>query len=101
MVKMEIELTEEQLDKVKQLEKHDISVGQAIDMLFEAKEETLALVEDIETAGILGKIKDTTLDVDDKAKVLDGNYGDSEESYEEKVRDIKHKVSWAKDIFKF
>ena len=85
MVKMEIDLTEEQLEKVKQLEAHDIGIGEAIDLLFEAKKETLSLIED----------------VDDIAEILDENYGDAEKTYEMKVQDVKHKISWTKDIFKF
>ena len=54
MVKMEIDLTEEQLEKVKQLEAHDIGIGEAIDLLFEAKKETLSLIEDVdETIGLI------------------------------------------------
>ena len=39
MAKMEIELTDEQLKKVEILKENDIDVGQAIDMLFEFKDE--------------------------------------------------------------
>ncbi len=99
---MEIDLTEEQLEKVKQLEAHDIGIGEAIDLLFEAKKETLSLIEDVdETIGLFDKVKQSALDVDDKAEILDENYGDAEKTYEMKVQDVKHKISWTKDIFKF
>lgn len=102
MVKMEIDLTDEQLDKVKKLEEENISVGEAIDLLFEAKTETLSLVEDVdETISLFEKVKNSTLDIDDKAEILDDNYGDVEKTYEMKVQDVKHKISWSKDFFKF
>ena len=48
MIKMEIELTDEQFDKVKHLESQNVSVGEAIDMLFEAKEKTFSELEAID-----------------------------------------------------
>ena len=39
MAKMEIELTEDQLEKVEILKSKDISVGEAIDLLFEVQHE--------------------------------------------------------------
>ena len=102
MAKMEIELTEDQLEKVEILKSKDISVGEAIDLLFEAKTETLSLVEDVdETISLFEKVKNSTLDIDDKAEILDDNYGDVEKTYEMKVQDVKHKISWSKDFFKF
>lgn len=98
MAKMEIELTEEQLEKVKQLEANDISVGEAIDLLFEAKEKTLNLIEEIESS----ENDDSTLDVTDKkAKELNKNYGDSPETYEMGVKKFKQNISWTDDVFKF
>ena len=37
-MKMDIELTDEQFEKVKILEENNISVGEAIDILFEMKD---------------------------------------------------------------
>lgn len=102
MNKLEIELTDEQLEKVKHLESKDISVGEAIDMLFEAKEKTFSELEYLdEEISLLGKVKDSTLDVDSKAENLDDNYGDREKTYELKVQEFKHRLSWANDFFKF
>ena len=53
MSKMEIELTDEQMEKVKQLEAQNITVGQAIDMLFELKEKALPEIEKLEKSGLL------------------------------------------------
>lgn len=95
MSKMEIELTDEQMEKVKQLEAQNITVGQAIDMLFELKEKALPEIEKIEKSGLL------EVDVDAKAENLDENYGDSEKTYEMEVQDLKHKIKWSKEFFKF
>lgn len=103
MSKMEIELTSEQEEKVKILKENGVTIGEAIDTLFELKEKTLPEIESIadEQIGLFGKIKDSTMDVDTKAEVLDENYGDADKTYELKAQEIKSKISWAKDIFKF
>lgn len=102
MVKMEIEFSDSQYEKVKQLEENGISVGDAIDLLFEAKDETLSMMDELdEDIKFFEKIKDATLDVDNKAEILDDNYGDAEKTYEMKVLDVKHKVKWGRDFFKF
>ena len=103
MAKMEIELTEEQLEKVNHLEANGISVGDAIDKLFEMQEKALPEIAEIddEQIGLFEKVKENALDVENKAEVLDENYGDADKSYEMKVQDVKHKISWAKDFFNF
>ena len=103
MSKMEIELTQEQEEKVKILMENGVTIGEAIDTLFELKEKTLPEIESIadEQLGLFDKIKETSLDVDAKAEALDENYGEADKTYELKAQEIKAKVSWAKDIFKF
>lgn len=102
MAKIEIDLTEEQLEKVKQLEANDISVGDAIDMLFDVKKEAFLQMEDIdEKITLLDKIKETAWDVEVKAAALDDNYSDSEKTYDRAVQDTKHRIKWGKDFFKF
>ncbi len=102
MAKMEIEFSDEQLERVKELEDNNISVGQAIDMLFEMKEKAMPEIDAIDNdICVFAKIKENTLDVDSKADNLEENYGEADLTYEMKVQDIKHKVSWAKDFFKF
>ena len=99
---MEIELTDDQLEKVKHLESKNISVGEAIDMLFEAKEKTFSELESLdEEISLLEKVKDSTLDVDAKAENLEDNYGDVEKTYDQHVLEYKQRLSWAKDVFKF
>lgn len=102
MAKIEIELTDEQLEKVNHLKSHNISVGEAIDMLFEAKEKTFSELEAIDKErNVIGKVKDSTLDVDSKAENLEENYGDTEKTYDQEVLEYKPRLSWAKDVFKF
>lgn len=102
MPKIEIELTDEQQEKVNILKDEGISVGEAIDLLFEVKEEALAQMETVDDdLKILEKIKDMSLDVENKTEVLEENYGDAEKTYEIRAQDIKHKIKWGRDVFKF
>lgn len=102
MIKMEIELTDEQFEKVKHLESQNVSVGEAIDMLFEAKEKTFSELEAIDKEiNMIGKVKDSTLDIDSKAENLEENYGDAEKTFDQEVLEYKHRLSWADDVFKF
>ena len=102
MGKMEIELTPEQEEKVEILNSNGISVGQAIDMLFEAKEETSSLFDNLDLAiNAYEKVKDSALDFESKQEILKNEYGDSDKTYEMRVQDVKHSISWAKDFFKF
>lgn len=102
MAKMEIELTDEQLEKVEILKENDIDVGQAIDMLFEVKDKLLSDMDSIEEdKGLMDKIKDNTLDIESKAENLDENYGEGELSPEMQVLEFKHKIKWAREYFKF
>lgn len=87
---MEIELNDEQLEKVELLESKGISVGDAIDMLFEARDKVSTIIGDID-------------------ENLAKNAADAENSegtqphkktYDEAVQDYRHHVSWAKDFFK-
>ena len=124
MTKIEIELTEEQLKKVEIIKENDIDVGSAIDMLFEAKEQSYQqeaqylenkineankqreeLEEQLENINkeisVYSQLKDASLDVEQKLKILEKEYGDVDESYEMKVQDVKHNINWTKDFFKF
>ena len=47
MSKMEIDLTPEQEEKVKILKENGVTIGEAIDTLFELKEKTLPEIESI------------------------------------------------------
>ena len=103
MAKIEIDLTEEQLEKVKELEEHNLNVGDAIDMLFEVKDKALFDIEtfDEDKISFFAKVKGSRFDVDKKAQALDENYSEQEKDYTMQVKEIKGKISWAKDIFNF
>ena len=61
------------MEKVELLKSNGISVGEAIDMLFEVKEGTLSLVEDVDDAiSLFDKVKSTALDVENKQKIFEG-----------------------------
>ena len=124
MVEKTIELTEDQLKRVEQLEANDISVGQAIDMLFEVQDklrvqsnnyiddkiaeanaEKASLEEQIKKIDdeivIFNKLKDTSMDFNQKQEILEKEYGSLDETYEMQVQKTKRNVSWARDFFKF
>ena len=122
--KMEIELTEEQARKVEILQSNGISVGEAIDMLFEVKEKAISIRKEIldarisnaqkekeelenkianldKSISLLNKLNDDDLDLEEKHRIVENEHGTGDESYEMKIQRVKHNVSWAKDFFKF
>lgn len=123
-MKMEIELTDSQAQKVRTLQENDISVGDAIDILFEMKESIAAhsdkvvderiskltaekakLQEQIDKLdkemSVFNKLKDTTLDVGQKLKIIEKDYGEIDDTYDKVVLDTKHKFKWSENLFKF
>lgn len=95
MTKMEIEFTDEQLEKIELLESYDIGVGDAIDMLFEVRDRVLSIIEDIdENTGV------TVSDEDSKSDNAEETPQNAGKTYDEALQDYKHHVSWAKDFFK-
>ena len=100
MAKMEIELTEDQLEKVEILKSKDISVGEAIDLLFEVQHEIKDQLkgEDSEEE-LIEKINDDSYGIEFKAAVLKNNFEESE-SYDQAVHIAKTDVEWSK-LFKF
>ena len=122
-MKMDIELTDEQFEKVKILEENNISVGEAIDILFEMKdnitkhsglyldsriaraaEEKAELEAKInrieEDLSLFEKLKGTALDVNEKQKLVEKAYI-QEESYDQTLQNAKHNVKWSTKFFKF
>ena len=122
-MKMDIELTDEQFEKVKILEENNISVGEAIDILFEmkdnitkhsglyldsriarAEEEKAELEAKInrieEDLSLFEKLKGTALDVNEKQKLVEKTYI-QEESYDKTLQNAKHNVKWSTKFFKF
>ena len=98
-MKIEIELTDDQLKKVEELESQDISVRQAIDMLYEARQKAQSEFEVMDKKlALLDKVSE--VDVENKAENLDENFGESGKTYEMKAQDLKHKIKWGKKLFK-
>lgn len=95
MPKMEIEFTPEQMEKIKILESKDISVGQAIELLFEVQEEALnQIVEQKQDDGFIEKIKSTSMDYEIKETLLKSQY-EEKETYDEAVFKAKTKINWS------
>ena len=121
-MKMEIELTDSQAEKVEVLKNNDLSVGDAIDMLFDLKEELsensmLFIDSKISNANkekeelqkrmdeiddeisVFEKLKDTSLDYEQVFKLVEKEYLHNE-TYDRAVQNKKHKFKWSKNIFK-
>lgn len=123
-MKMEIELTDEQAKKVEILKENGMDVGDAVDALFEMKD----MIKDQGTSAVtyrlnkvtqekaelekrmealdeeisfFNKLKDTSLDVDQKLKIVEKEYGTTSKTYDESVQNAKHKFKWTKSIFRF
>ncbi len=96
MPKMEVEFTEKQLEKVEILKSKDVSVGQAIDLLFGLQNEVIYLIEEQEQEeNLLEKLIDTGFDSQIKQELLKRNY-DDEETYDRKVQNAKQGIKWSK-----
>ena len=124
MVEKTIELTEEQMKRVEQLEARGITIGDAIDMLYDLEEnlknysntyidnkiadahvekasleaELKKIEDEIE---IYRKLKDSSLDLNQKKEILEKEYSALDDSYEMKAQQFKRNISWANDFFKF
>ena len=120
---MEIELTDEQYEKVNALKDNGMSIGDAIDALFEMKDAVALQTDKIidnkleevnrekaeleerlskldEDISIFTKLKDNSMDVHQKQKIIEKDYGIPIQTYDESVQDAKHKFKWTKSIFK-
>lgn len=96
MKTMEIEFTDDQLEKIEVLKSKGIGVGQGIDLLFAIQNEALDQIEDQkQEEGIIEKIKDTARDTDIKEALLKKQYEESE-TYDKTLQTTKHKISWSK-----
>ena len=123
-MKMEIDVTDGQADKIQTLRDNDISVGEAIDILFEMKESIEAEsdmllesrikeasekkaelekeIEDLDKQmSVLDKLKDASLDVGQKQKIVEKEYGKLDKTFDEVIMDAKHKFRWSSNLFKF
>lgn len=123
-MKMEIELTDAQYERVKILEEQGMGVGDGIDALFELKE-SLALQTDAiidkrlnevtaekellekrmnklnKEINFFSKMKDSSLDATQRQRIVEKEYGKINKTYDETIQDAKHKFKWSTAIFKF
>ena len=122
-MKMEIEFNDEQMEKVETLKSNGISVGEAIDILFDMKNQisdNSAIFIDKQISDVnkqkeelqqkmdeadkkldlFTKLKDNTLNVEQKQKLVEKEYL-AHETYDKRVQDTKHKFKWSKRIFDF
>ena len=121
---MEIDVTDAQAEKIQTLKDNDISVGEAIEILFEMKEtieaesdimlenkikeanekkaELEKEIEDLnKQVSVLDKLKDASLDVGQKQKIVEKEYGQIDKTFDEVIMDAKHKFRWSSNLFKF
>ncbi|WP_298521519.1 hypothetical protein [uncultured Methanobrevibacter sp.] len=96
MVKMEIELTDEQFERFEILKSKGVDVGQAIDLLFGIQGEIISQVEEQENEkNLLEKISDTNYDVEIKQQLLKKNY-QKDKTSDRAIRDTKQNLKWSK-----
>jgi len=123
-MKMEIELTDDQAKKVDILKENGMEIGEAIDLLFEMRdtinkhtdqfidnrinqvtqekkelEEKMNELDD--ELSLFNKLKDKSLDVVEKSKLVENQYAETNPTYDETVHEAKRNFKWAKIINKF
>lgn len=99
MTKMEIEFTDEQIEKIEILKDNGISVGQAIDLLFKVQNEIKTQIEENHPDDdIMEKIQNTDFDVNIKAEIMEKKDHEPE-TYDVAIGEVKHKVKWS-EFFK-
>ena len=100
MAKIEVELTDEQMEKLEILKANNVDFGEAIDLLFGLQHEIRAQVEEQQgEENLLEKFSDTGFDSEIKQGLLKKNFDESE-TYDCAVQDVKQSVKWSK-FFKF
>lgn len=100
MVKIEIELTDEQYEKVEILKSKDTSVGEAIDLLFKLQNEALSqMKEQHGEEKVLEKLQETNIDKEIREELMKRSLKENE-TYDRALQDAKHSVKWSK-FFKF
>ena len=100
MVKMEIELSDEQFERFEILKSKGVDVGQAIDLLFGIQGEIISQLEEQNNEkNLLEKISDTGFDVEIKQQLLKKNYHE-DKTPDRVIQDTKHNLKLSK-FFKF
>ena len=99
MTKIEIEVTDEQLEKIEILKDNGISVGQAINLLFKVQNEIKTQVEENHPDDdILEKIENSDFDVNIKAEIIEKTEP-KPETYDVAIEETRRKVKWS-EFFK-
>ena len=99
MTKIEIEVTDEQLEKIEILKDNGISVGQAINLLFKVQNEIKTQVqENHPDEDILEKIENSDFDVNIKAEIME-KADNKPETYDVAIEETRRKVKWS-EFFK-
>lgn len=102
MPKMEFELTKEQIEKIKILEGKGIGVGDAIDQLFIIKDEAMKQLERVERGvDIVEQLTNSSMDADEKIEVVKERYAEAGKTPDVAIQEVKERVSWGRDFFKF
>ncbi len=100
MTKMDIEFSDEQIEKIEILKSNGFTVGEAIDLLFNIQKEIKSQIEENDPDGeILEKIQYSGFDIKIKAEIFEIE-GESHETYDEAIEEVKHRVKWS-EFFKF
>lgn len=100
MVKMEIELTEDQFEKVEILKSKGVDAGEAVDLLFGLQKEIISQIEEQKQEEyLIEKIYDTGFDTQIKQNILKKSYAEGE-TYDKTLQDAKHNVKWS-EFFRF
>lgn len=99
MVEKTIELTEEQLEKVETLEANDISVGEAIDMLFKIKEDIELNAPTEDDFDLLSKLVSSVKSTE-KEKIVEKEYTETK-TYDDQIQKVKRNISWSRGFFNF
>ena len=99
MTKMDIEFSDEQIEKIEILKDNGISVGQAIDLLFKVQNEIKTQVEENHPdEDILEKIENSDFDVNIKAEIME-KADNKPETYDVAIEETRRKVKWS-EFFK-
>ena len=99
MTKMDIEFSDEQIEKIEILKDNGISVGQAIDLLFKVQNEIKTQVqENHPDEDILEKIENSDFDVNIKAEIME-KADNKPETYDVAIEETRRKVKWS-EFFK-
>ncbi|MBO6111160.1 MAG: hypothetical protein ILA26_03380 [Methanobrevibacter sp.] len=84
------------------MEENGLSVGEAIDTLFELKDTAFKQMDAIERGiSFVDELKDSSMTADKKIEAIEKRYAETGTTAEMRIQEIKHNISWGRDFFKF